>query len=255
MLKEQSLKAKSIETEPGIASLGIPRSIKAVLFDMDGTLLDSEPSYLASDSAFLSAYGIPYDEELNAMFTGRGAHAMIGILLTMFPDSPLAGMHVDEIVRLKDEAYSRFAPSRVRPFPGTIALARALALRNIPLAIASGSSPDIIELMIRTQALEGLFPVRVSSVEVPHGKPAPDVFLEAARRCSVQPQHCLVLEDSAFGVAAAKAAGMACVALPAPGSETDDEFKIADIIVKGGAAAIDAAAILAAFSWLGEPIS
>lgn len=232
-----------------------PRSIAAVLFDMDGTLLDSEPAYLASDREFLSGYGIAYSEDLNAQFTGRGSHAMLGILETMFPDSPLSDLAMDERVRLKDEAYIHYAPSRVKPFPGAVALAQALAERGIPLAIASGSSPLVIELMIRTQALEELFGVRVSSVEVPHGKPAPDVFLEAAHRLHVRPESCLVLEDSCFGVAAAKAAGMACVALPAPGSENDEGFKTADMVIRGGAAALDAAAILSAFLWATEPSS
>ncbi len=216
---------------------------------MDGTLLDSEPAYLESDRAFLSGYGIAYSEEMNDMFTGRGSHAMLGILGTMFPDSPLCALSIDESVRLKDEAYARYAPSRVRPFPGAIALARALAVRGVPLAIASGSSPDIIELMLQSDSLKELFSIRVSSVEVPHGKPAPDVFLEAARRLAVRPELCLVLEDSCFGVAAAKAAGMTCVALPAPGSEDNEGFRIADLVVKGGAAAIDTAALLSAFSW------
>ena len=247
LFKENILKTDT--TRPSL------RRICAVLFDMDGTLLDSEPAYLESDRVFLSDYGIAYSEEMNAMFTGRGSHAMMGILCTMFPDSPLCALPIEESVRLKDEAYTRYAPSRVKPFPATIALARALVESGIPLAIASGSSPEIIELMIQAAELKRLFSVRVSSVEVAHGKPAPDVFLEAARRLAVRPESCLVLEDSYFGVAAAKAAGMACVALPAPGSEDEEGFRIADLIVKGGAAALDAAAILSAFLWESEPSS
>ncbi|MBU0927836.1 MAG: HAD family phosphatase [Spirochaetes bacterium] len=235
-----------IDDENGAAAR---RRVAAVLFDMDGTLLDSEPAYFESDRAFLSAYGIDYDEALNASFIGRGSMEMMRALARSFPDSPLGDVPLEERIRLKDEAYSRFAPARVAPFPASVALAKALAGMGVPLAIASGSSPDVIAVMLEASGLGGLFPVRVSSAEVPRGKPAPDIFIEAARRCGVAPEACLVLEDSRYGVAAALAAGMACVALPAPGSPGPEDFAVADMVVEGGAAALDHEAVLRRFAW------
>jgi len=227
----------------------VRKAFAAVLFDLDGTLLDSEPAYYLSDRAFLAEYGIAYDEELNATFTGRGAHAMMREFELKHPDSPINALPLDERVRLKDEAYARYAPSRVKPFPAVEAFARELSRRGVRLAIASGSSPDVIASMLDANGLGELFAVRVSSAEVPRGKPEPDVFLEAAGRLGVEPASCLVLEDSRYGVAAAESAGMACVALPAPGTPAIEDFGYADIVVTGGAAAFDAETALRSFDW------
>ncbi len=226
------------------------RRVSAVLFDMDGTLLDSEPAYFESDRAFLEAYGIDYTEALNMTFTGRGSLAMMGILEDMFPDSPINKLPMEERVRLKDEAYACFAPSRVKPFDAAVTLARSLVSLGITLAIASGSSPEVIGLMLEAHKLGDLFSVRVSSAEVPRGKPAPDVFIEAARRCAVPVSECLVLEDSRYGVAAALAAGMACIALPEPGSPFPEDFASADLVVEGGASCLDVDLVLGFYDWV-----
>lgn len=223
--------------------------ISAALFDLDGTLLDSEPAYLESDRAFLAGYGVDYTDELNRGYVGRGSKAMLEDLAARFPDSRLASVPIAELIALKDEAYASYAPGRVRAFPATAALARALAARGVALAIASGSSRAVIDLMIGSESLGALFPVRVSSEEVPRGKPEPDVFIEAARRLGVEPGACLVLEDSPYGVAAAKKAGMRCVALPDPAASLSG-FDAADLIVDGGAARLDPEAVMARYSWV-----
>jgi HAD superfamily hydrolase (TIGR01509 family) len=221
---------------------------------MDGTLLDSEPAYAACDREFLAAYGIALSEERSAGFVGIGSAEMLRQVALSFPDSPLSALSLEERVRLKDEAFLSLAPSVVRPFPSTVELARRLAERGLPMAIASGSTPEVIRAMLEATGLSGLFSLRVSASEVPRGKPAPDVFLEAARRLGVEPGLCLVLEDSRYGVAAAKAAGMACVALPDPGSSGPGSpnrgyFRSADLIVEGGAAALDPELVLSSFDW------
>lgn len=227
-------------TEPHIA---------AVLFDLDGTILDSEPAYFESDRAFLAGFGIDYDEALNATFTGRGATEMMLVLERMFPRSPLNALPLSERVRLKDQAFLAYAPSRVRPFAGVVALARRLVERGIAVAIASGSSATVIDSMLMASGLGSLFRHRVSATEVPRGKPEPDVFLEAARRVGYAPAACLVIEDSRHGVAAAHAAGMACVALPAPGTVDLRDYASADLIIDGGAAALEPDPVLSRFVW------
>ena len=229
------------------------RRIGAVFFDMDGTLVDSEPAYWESDRVFLGRYGIDYSEELNASFIGRGSVEMFKSLEQLFPESPVNAMSLDERVRLKDEAFALYAPSKVKSFAGVELLARALAARGVVIAIASGSSPAIIDLMLEATGLGSMFPLRVSASEVARGKPEPDVFLEAARRAGVRPENCLVLEDSRFGVAAAKAAGMACVAMPFSGSSNPEDFAAADMVVQGGAGCLDPDLVLAAFDWVLEP--
>jgi HAD superfamily hydrolase (TIGR01509 family) len=232
--------------------LTMNRRISAVLFDMDGTLVDSEPAYWESDREFLGRYGIDYDEELNSTFIGRGSVEMFRSLESLFPDSPVNAMSLDERVRLKDEAFALYAPSRVLPFPAVERLARSLVERGVFIAVASGSSRSVIDLMLEATGLGGLFPLRVSASEVARGKPEPDVFLETARRAGVGPGNCLVLEDSRFGVAAAKAAGMACIAMPCPGSPVHADFAAADFVVEGGAACLDPDLVLSAFDWATE---
>ena len=229
------------------------KRIAAVLFDLDGTLLDSEPVYYLSERAFFARFGIDFSPELSSAFTGRDSSEMFRELELAFPDSPLSRMPLAERVRLKDAAYLELAPALVKPFPATVELARSLAGKGLRLAIASGSSTGVIELMLRTPGLDGLFPVRVSASEVPLGKPEPDVFLEAARRSGVDPALCLVLEDSRHGAAAAAAAGMACVALPEPGSRTAEGYATADMIIEGGAAALDPDLVLSRYEWAPGP--
>jgi len=241
------------ERTPGFAPIQDPRRIAAVLFDMDGTLLDSEPVYYESEKEFLAGYGIDFVPELKDTFTGRGAVEMFRMLDLMFPDSPLCRVPSAERLRLKDDAYLNLALLKVEPFPAVVALACALAERGVPLAIASGSSSAVIDLMVRKHGLEALFSVRVSASEVPRGKPAPDVFLEAARRCGVAPGACLVLEDSRLGVAAAHAAGMGCIALPEPGAASLEAFSAADLVIPGGAAVLDVDLVLRSFDWVRKP--
>jgi HAD superfamily hydrolase (TIGR01509 family) len=227
-----------MEDEHAVAGSGacLLPLIKGVLFDLDGTLIDSEPVYWENDQVFLARYGIDFTEELNELMFGWGAVDFFTKLQELFPSSPLNAMPLAERLRLKDEAYLEYGRTRIRAFPRVAAFVHWLLAQGVPLAIASGSSPLAIDRTLEYAGLDGLFPVRVSSVAVPRGKPAPDIFLEAARRLGVEPASCLVLEDSVPGIQAAKAAGMACVALPAfkdLGSQVG--FASADLVVAGGA--------------------
>ena len=108
-----------------------------------------------------------------------------------------------------------------------------LAAARWPLAIASSSNPELIEVVLRAAGLRELFPVTVSSQEVARGKPAPDVYLEAARRLGVEPARCAAVEDSHNGIRSAKAAGMRVVAVPNPHFPPDDEsLALADAVVR-----------------------
>jgi beta-phosphoglucomutase-like phosphatase (HAD superfamily) len=98
--------------------------------------------------------------------------------------------------------------------PGVPEVPQAIAGRGYAVALASSAVPPVIAATLRAVGLEGLFAVRVSGSEVPRGKPAPDIFLEAARRLGQRPAHCLVVEDSRNGLLAAVAAGMPCAAVP-----------------------------------------
>ena len=116
--------------------------------------------------------------------------------------------------------------------PGAVDAVRRIAERY-PLAIASSSNPELIEVVLRVSELAPLFRVTVSSQEVPRGKPSPDVYLEAARRLGVEPSRCAAVEDSHNGIRAAKAAGMRVVAVPNPHFPPDEEAMAqADVVLQ-----------------------
>jgi HAD superfamily hydrolase (TIGR01509 family) len=236
---------------PSARSLG---AIRGAIFDLDGTLVDSEPLYASSDAAFLASFGIVLDSLSEGEYVGLGTMSFLSIVADRFPGSPLAALPVREAARLKDEAYLRFAKGRLRPFPSVIALAFELKRRGLLLAVASGSSPGVIVSELEAIGLgDGPFSFALSASEVARGKPEPDVFLEAARRLGIPSESCLVVEDSRYGVVAARRAGMRCLALPAEGAGRHSDFALADIVSPGGAAALDLAAILSELEALGLP--
>ena len=215
---------------------------EACLFDLDGTLVDSEPLFEKSEEVLLGSWGMEIDEELKHELFGRSAAAFLEIVASRFPDNsfnriPLAERHV-----MKTQAFFEAARGRIGTFPATEALARELAARGLPLAIASSSTHEIIDFELEATGLTQLFSVRVSATDVARGKPEPDVFIEAARRLGRDPRRCVVFEDSYFGLVGAKAAGAFVVSFPAPGAALG-KFAAADILVSGGPAAADPRAL------------
>jgi HAD superfamily hydrolase (TIGR01509 family) len=115
--------------------------------------------------------------------------------------------------------------------PGAVEAVRRVGGR-VPLAIASSSNRELIDVVLRASGLARDFDATVSSEEVPRGKPSPDVYLEAARRLGVDPARCGAVEDSHNGIRSAKAAGMRVVAVPNPHYPPDDEaLALADVVV------------------------
>lgn len=226
---------------------------KACIFDLDGTLVDSEPGYYASDLEFFAPWGIVIDEELNLRVMGTGTKAYMGLLAELFPDNPFCSLPLEERVRLRDGYYLEHWAPRARPFPAMAGLVSALRARGLPLGLASGSSRAAIGATLGSAGLSRDFSVILSCEELARGKPFPDIYLEAARRLGAAPADCLVFEDGAKGLAAAKAAGMACVALPDPGMGPPygEAFSTADLIVAGGPGAVGADYLLGLVDGLG----
>lgn len=216
--------------------------LRAVIFDLDGVLIDSEPLLFEAERLALARYGVELTPEIKAPFIGLGGHDVLAALVARF------GLDVDvtELGSAKTAAYLDLV-AQVSGFAPTVELARALHSRGVPLAIASGSPSDAIDTALAAIGLEDAFEVRVSVTQVDRGKPAPDVFLHAARRLGVPPEGCVVVEDAVHGVQAARAAGMRCIAIPTVTDPLDERFAGADLLVRGGMAEADAAALLA---WL-----
>jgi HAD superfamily hydrolase (TIGR01509 family) len=134
----------------------------------------------------------------------------------------------DAVVKRMLERYGEAPPL----IPGAVDAVRRIAERW-PLAVASSSNPELIEVVLRVSRLAPLFRATVSSQEVPRGKPAPDVYLEAARRLDVDAARCAAVEDSHNGIRSAKAAGMRVIAVPNPHFPPDaDALAQADVVVQ-----------------------
>lgn len=209
------------------------RPHRACIFDLDGTLIDSEPNYFASDRAFLARYGIDFTEEFSRSVMGRGSADIMRLFKELYPGNPFTAFPVDEMMAMRDTYYIEYAIGRTRSFPVMVKLVEVLDRAGMPLGLASGSSPAVIAASLEATGLARRFPVVVSAGEVPRGKPEPGIFLETARRMDMEPGACLVFEDSLNGLRAAKAARMRCIVLPAPGSDLS-AFEGADAIIEGG---------------------
>jgi len=185
-------------------------AFSAVLFDLDGTLIDSESNYAISDGRLFADFGIDFDDSLRRSLIGKGSEEFIRLLRESFGVAESR----DALIERKNAYYLEVARANTRVFPEMFKLLETLHGRGIPTAVASGSPLFVIREMLSGLDLERYLDVVVASEEVERGKPFPDVFLEAAKRLGTPPASCLVFEDSPYGVEAAEAAGMKSVAIP-----------------------------------------
>jgi HAD superfamily hydrolase (TIGR01509 family) len=192
--------------------------IEAVVFDLDGVLLDSEQIWDEVREQLARERGGRWHERAQRAMMGMSStewsqymHDEIGL-----PESPEEISA--EVVRRLEEQYRQHLPL----LDGAVEAVERLAA-HWPLGIASSSNREVIDLVLELSGLAPFFKVTVSSEEVARGKPAPDVYLEAARRLGVTPERSAAIEDSENGFRAAKAAGMRVIAIPNPHFPPDPE--------------------------------
>jgi HAD superfamily hydrolase (TIGR01509 family) len=183
-----------------------------VVFDMDGVLVDSEPMHVDAMRRLLGPYGVAYTDRENEQFFGFTDPEVFRILKERYGLAP----DEQELTRRRTELLVELTRTRTVPMDGVPDVPRTLHGWGYRLAVASSSALGVIRATVEALGLAPLFETLVSGVDVGRGKPAPDVFVETARRLGLPPRACLVVEDSRNGLLAAKAAGMACAAIPCP---------------------------------------
>jgi HAD superfamily hydrolase (TIGR01509 family) len=200
---------------------------EAVIFDLDGVLIDSEPLWNgAKREVVLDTGGHWRDDAPRAMIGmsspewSRYTHDQLGVPGDVETINR-------EVVQKMEQSYRAQLPL----LPGAIQAVRGLQ-RRWPLGLASSSNREIIDLVLELAGLTDAFCATVSSEEVDHGKPAPDVYLEGARLLGAGPPSCVAIEDSSNGLRSAAAAGMAVIAVPNPHYPPDpDAVALAAVVV------------------------
>lgn len=196
--------------------LDIPKGdFAGYLFDLDGTLVDTMPLHFVAwrEALWKCGLGRDLDEDIFYSFGG------VPTLLVAQRIGEHYGVRLDaaQVERVKEEIYLNRL-REAKPILPVVEFARRVA-KTHPVGIVTGGMPDVAHAALESSGLEALFPIVVTPADVPsgRGKPAPDMFLLAARRMGVEPGRCLVFEDAEPGIAGARAAGMQVVRVPSRG--------------------------------------
>ncbi len=193
--------------------------MKAVIFDMDGVLIDSEPIHRAVEREVFSSLGVHITEAEHLRYLGVSWDDMIADVR----DRTGCAVTAEAFQEAVGAVRARVLPADGEPFvAGALELVREVSDTGVPVGIASSSSRIHIERTIRRGQLENAITAFTGGDEVERSKPDPEVFLRTAGRLGVKPDACIVVEDSPNGIRAAVAAGMTCLGFVNPGSGSPD---------------------------------
>lgn len=205
------------------------RGVAAVAFDLDGVLIDSEPVWEEVRRAYVDETGGHWLPEAQRRLVGMSTAEWSAYLSRDLDVGRPPEVVATEVLDRMADRYRHGPPL----LPGAVEAVERLAARW-PLGLASSSSRALIDHVLDASGLAGRFRATVSTEEVPHGKPAPDAYLEVAARLGVDPKACAAVEDSSNGVRSAAAAGMRVVAIPSPRYPLDDDAAAEASLILGG---------------------
>jgi HAD superfamily hydrolase (TIGR01509 family) len=193
-------------------------TVDAVVFDLDGVLVDSETVWNDVREQYVREAGGRYDAEAQRAMMGMSSTEWSAYIHDELGVSASPERINSDVIELMARRYREHLPL----VPGAREAVERMAA-SFPLGLASSSNRELIDLVLELAWLATLFRATVSSEEVPRGKPSADVYLEVAQRLAVSPERCVAIEDSHAGIASAGAAGMRVVAIPNPHYPPDDE--------------------------------
>ena len=203
----------------------------AVLFDLDGVIVDSREYHVAAWERWARDEGVDHDPGYFTKMFGLRNDAIIGGLQPGLPS--------DELQRLagrKEALFRELARGNLTPLPGVLGLLDALDARGAPKAVVTSTPRANLEMVLQTLGIAGRFQALVAEEDASKGKPDPEGFLVAAARLGVQPPRCVVIEDAPAGLQAAKAAGMRAIGITTthPASALSDSGLIVDTLAGDG---------------------
>lgn len=203
---------------------------KAFIFDMDGVIINSEPLHAKAKLQVLRRYGLDCGEKELVRYVGRTA---CDFYTEFLQQHPLKGVIAEDLTELKHEIYLDILAKNesIKPIEGVKDLLARLQKAGYLIALGSSSTPKIIDTVLTRFGIKAYFKVILAGSELPRSKPDPAIYLLAAQKLQVKPEECVVLEDAASGIAAAKAAGMYCIAYRNPTSGPQDLDR-ADLVVE-----------------------
>ncbi len=202
---------------------------KAAIFDMDGLLVDTEPLWMKAEIELFSSLGLNLTEEDCKKMQGV---KIPDVIKHWYQVKPWKNLSLEQTQQKLLETVKQMFLEHAKLMPGVIQTLEFFRSKNIPMAIASSSTPELINIIVKKFQLNKYFEFTHSSINEKHGKPYPDIYLTAAQRLNVEPPNCIVFEDSINGVLAAKRAGMFVIAVPYPENFNDPQYKIADLKLK-----------------------
>jgi len=199
--------------------------IKAVLFDMDGVIAETEHAHVEAEKQTLLKYGVQITEDELHQYTGTTAKQMFMELIAKYR----LDTTYQKIFKEKEQIMFKLLELDTQPVKGVIELMCKLREKHVKLAVASSSHRRMVQYVLSKLKITRFFDSIISAEDVAHGKPDPEIFLMSAKRLKVSPAECLVVEDAKLGVEAAKEAGMKCLGYRNPHSGNQDLSK-ADMV-------------------------
>lgn len=205
-------------------------NMKAVIFDMDGVIVDSEALHIKTKLQTLKEYNINCSRQECLPYFGRSSKAFFSDFIKK-SSSPIS---LDQIIARKHQLFSHYANDSnfLQPIDGAIELIKHFKVQQVPLALASSSARTNIEHCLQKFGVFNYFDLIVSGAELPESKPNPQIYQLTAKKLGLAPSECLVIEDAQSGVLAAKRAGCYCIAYANPAyKDCGQDLSTADIQV------------------------
>ena len=202
--------------------------IEAIIFDMDGLLIDSEPIWQEAEVAVFNKIGVPLTLEMTPQTMGLRTDEVVEYWHKELPWETPSLKDVSELI---DATVIELIKSKGMAKAGVNEAITVCEVAGLPIAIASSSPTLLINIVLNKLNIADKIKLIHSAHDEEYGKPHPAVYINTAKDLGVHPNHCLAFEDSVNGVLAAKAAKMKCIAIPEPEARNNKRFGIADIIL------------------------